>query len=96
MELCRASQPALIEIQTGANEACNQIRAETLSRLEDRMGIQATGPQGAVAKYLEFTSAEIRISHFVLRVTHMSGWKNMLEMHEVQRCSYCTFSLVGQ
>lgn len=66
MELCRASQLALIEIQTGANEACNQIRAETLRRLEDRMGIRATRPQGAVAKYLEFTSAEVRPLSFCI------------------------------
>lgn len=55
-----SAQPALIEIQTGANEACNQIRAETLGRLLGRLGIQATGPQGALAKYLEFTSAAVR------------------------------------
>lgn len=52
-------QPALIEIQTGANEACNQIRAETPGRLLGRLGIQAARPQGALAKYLEFTSASV-------------------------------------
>jgi len=50
----------LIEIQTVANEACNQIRAETLGRLRGRLGIQATRPQGALEKYLEFTSAADR------------------------------------
>lgn len=55
-----SAQPASIEIQTGANEACNQIRAETRGRLPGRQGIQATRPQGALAKYLEFTSAALR------------------------------------
>lgn len=50
---------ALIEIQTGANEACNQIRAEALGRLLGRLGIQATRPQGELAKYLAFTSAAV-------------------------------------
>lgn len=59
-------QPALIEIQTGANEACNQIRAVTLGRLLGRMGIQATRPQGALAKYLEFTSVAVRPHSFAL------------------------------
>lgn len=53
------AQPALIEIQTGANEACNQIRVETLGRLLGRLGILAMRPQGELAKYLEFTSAAV-------------------------------------
>lgn len=61
-----SAQAALIEIQTGANEACNQIRAETLERLPGLTGIQATRPQGAAAKYLEFTSAAGRTHSFVL------------------------------
>ena len=59
MQSGRASlpaQPALIEIQTVANEACNQIRAETQGRL---LGIPAMRPQGALTKYLEFTSEAV-------------------------------------
>lgn len=52
-------QPVLIEIQTGANEACNQIRAGTLGRLLGSLGIQAARLQGALAKYLEFTSVAV-------------------------------------
>lgn len=43
-------QPALIEIQTGANEACNQIRAVTLGRLLGRMGIQGNKATGSTGK----------------------------------------------
>lgn len=47
-------QPALIEKQTGANEACNQIRADALGTLLGRLGKQAARP--GQREYLEFTS----------------------------------------
>lgn len=46
------SQPLLIEIQTVANEAYDQIRPETMERLNDRLRIQARRPQGTVARHL--------------------------------------------
>ena len=49
-------RPALIEKQTGANEACNQIRVDALGRMRGGLGIQAARPAGALTKYLEFTS----------------------------------------
>lgn len=46
------SQPHLIEIQTVANEAYDQIKPETMERLHDRLKIQARRPHGTVARHL--------------------------------------------
>lgn len=50
--LVAKSQQLLIEIQTVANEAYDQIRPETMERLHDRLRIQARRPQGTVARHL--------------------------------------------
>lgn len=78
-------RPALIEIQTGANEACNQIRAKTLGRLQGRLGIRATRPTGSTGKIsgVHISSSQSSLVCVQLTSNTRNGWKNMhvLEIH---------------
>lgn len=71
--LCRA-QPALIEIQTGANEACNQIRSRNpeggcWAGWEYRQ-------RGRRERWQNIWSLHQRLV-FQSRAEPLSGWKNM-------------------